>query len=485
MAVLLCILDGWGHSDNQKYNAIYKTKTPYWDHLTKLYPKCKIAASGKAVGLPPGQMGNSEIGHTTIGSGRIIEHSLIRLNREIKNINKNKSVTNFCNKIKKNNGICHLVSLLSPGGVHSHINHIMSLQNFLQKYSIATKLHAILDGRDTPPRSAIQHIEHFSPNTICGRYYAMDRDKNWHRTKKAYNLIMYGQGEKFISAEKAINNFYDRGIIDEFILPTVIGDYNGMQEGDGVIICNFRPDRVKQLVAALNGKTDFSNTLLPEVLGMVEYSQELQQESILPKLKITDTLGEVVARNNMKQLRIAETEKYSHVTFFFNGGSEEQFSNEERILIPSPKVDTYDLMPEMSAFEITDKLINEIAENKFDLIVLNYANPDMVGHSGNINATIKAIETIDQCLKKLVPTAIQNGMETIITADHGNAELMYDDANNSPHTSHTTNPVPLLLISNKKVTLKDGGLADIAPTILKLLNLTKPSIMTGNALFYS
>ncbi|MBQ4874829.1 MAG: 2,3-bisphosphoglycerate-independent phosphoglycerate mutase [Rickettsiaceae bacterium H1] len=483
MPTLLCILDGWGYGTNNKYNAISRAYIPYWNHLMKSYPHCKILTSGRAVGLPEGQMGNSEVGHMTIGSGRIIDHSLIRINKVLDNIGNNKNYTDFIKKIKTNNGKCHVLGLLSPGGVHAHVDHIKYLISLLEKDNVQMVLHSFLDGRDTLPKSALDHLKNLRSTTICGRYYAMDRDQNLDRTKKAYDLIMYGHNEKVSrSAEEAINYYYEQNITDEFIPPTVIGYYSGIKTGDGILLCNFRPDRVRQILSALFGNYDFSHQIKPEILGMVEYSKNLKIKSILPNIKINNTLGELVSRNNMKQLRIAETEKYAHVTFFFNGGNEKKYPNEERILIPSPKVATYDLKPEMSAYEITNVLEKVLNENQFDLIVVNYANPDMVAHSGKMKETVQAIETIDKCLSKIIPITIKNKIDTIITADHGNAEFMYDELSKSQHTAHTTNPVPLIFVSDKKATLNDGQLSDIAPTILQLLNIPKPQEMTGSSI---
>ena len=480
MSVFLCILDGWGHTvENNKYNAIYQAHTPYWDYLIRSYPNSTIATSGASVGLPNGQMGNSEVGHMTIGSGRIIDHSLVRINREILNIQDNENFMKFVSKLKSENGRCHVLGLLSPGGVHSHMGHIKSLINALEENGIEVMLHAFLDGRDAAPKSAIEYVKDFDPITICGRYYVMDRDKNLDRTKKAYDLIRSGSSEgKFSSAERAIKYYYQQEVTDEFIPPTIIGDYSGIKAGDGIFMCNFRPDRVIQILSILVEVND----ILPNLsfLGMVEYSKDLGIQSILPNINIVNTLGEVVSKNKMTQLRIAETEKYAHVTSFFNGGVGDKYHGEKRILISSPKVATYDLQPEMSAFEITDSVEPILKKNKFDLIVLNYANGDMVGHSGNMDATIKAIETIDKCLSRIIPIAIKNKIHTIITADHGNAEFMYDESSKSAHTAHTTNLVPIVLISDENFKLKDDGtLSDIAPTILHLLKLKKPKEMSG------
>lgn len=483
MPVLLCILDGWGHSTAEHNNAIHSADTPYWDYLIKTHPNCKIATSGNSVGLPEGQMGNSEVGHMTIGAGRIIKHALVRINEELPKIQHNNNFNDFLLKLKKNNSKCHLVGLLSPGGVHSHIEHICHLNQILEKQNIEVALHAFLDGRDTPPQSAMKYISTLTPSTICGRYYAMDRDNNLDRTRKAYELVMFAKSKKqFASAKQAITHYYSEEITDEFILPTAIGDYSGVKPGDGILMCNFRADRTKQLLAMLKEHTNLPSAIPFELLGIIDYSRELKIKSIFPTINIANTLGAIISKNNMKQLRIAETEKYAHVTFFFNGGYEKAYPNEARILIPSPKVATYDLKPEMSAFEITNRLENILTKNEFDLIVLNFANPDMVGHSGNLSATIKAIETIDQCLNKIIPLTLRKNIDTIITADHGNAETMYDQSSGSIHTFHTTNSVPLIFTSDKKALVRDGNLSDIAPSILELLKLPRPDDMTGRSL---
>ncbi len=481
MSTLLCILDGWGinENDNSPYDAISKAETPFWDSLLKLHPHCKLTASGAAVGVPKGQMGNSEVGHMTIGSGRIIDQSLTRINKELPHLSKNQNFNNFIERIGENNGRCHLLGLFSPGGVHSHIQHIETIISTLKKEGIQILLHAFLDGRDTLPKSALEYTQGFNLSTLCGRYYAMDRDKNFNRTQAAYNAIMNGDStSKFESASECIESYYKKGITDEFIPPTIIGNYDNFKEGDGILICNFRADRIKQILSLL---TQYPKKL--NILGLVEYSKELQIPSILPNINIKNTLGEIISKHNMKQLRIAETEKYAHVTFFFNGGKETKYNGEERILIPSPKVSTYDKKPEMSAYEMTSKLKQTIEANTFDLIVVNYANPDMVAHSGDMNATLMAIETIDDCLQTLIPIARKNNIDVIITADHGNAEQMYDELRESCDTTHTTNPVPLILLSNKDIGLNcNGQLADIAPTILHLLNLPVPKEMTGKNL---
>ena len=482
MSVLLCILDGWGCSTGSKYDAIHCAQTSYWDHLLKSYPHCQLATSGEAIGLPAGQMGNSEVGHMTIGSGRIVDHSLVRINKEILKLEQNHNFMTFVKNLQAKSGACHLMGLLSPGGVHSHMDHIRALYETITKYNIPVKLHAFLDGRDTPPQSALQYIEGFDIATVSGRYYAMDRDKNWERTEQVYKRVMFANSPGQTNARYIIDYYYHLGVTDEFIPPEVVDGYNRIKAQDSILMANFRPDRMKQLLHMFTHQSHFLHKI--PILGMVEYSQELPTPSILHKLAINNTLGEIVSKNGLKQLRIAETEKYAHVTYFFNGGADTKYQNEKRILIPSPKVKTYDLKPEMSAVEITERLMPILEEDEFDLIVLNYANPDMVGHTGDMQATIKAVETIDKCLSEIIPITIRKNIDTIITADHGNAECMYDEESKSPHTAHTTGAVPLVLVSDKNYKLRNGKLSDIAPTILKLLNLPKPAEMNASTALF-
>lgn len=499
---LLCILDGWGKTTGNKNDAIFNAKTPFFDSLMANYPNNKLQTSGLAVGLPDGQMGNSEVGHMNIGSGRVAMQNLPLIDSAIldKSLENNIIIQDAITKLKLSQKSIHLIGMISDGGVHSHINHIIEVSKIFSKHNIKVKIHAITDGRDTPPLSASKYIEHltqeisnYSNISICslsGRYFAMDRDNRFERIEKSYNAIMFGEAPSFNNSIDAINSSFAENITDEFIEPVKIGDYHGVDDGDAVFMVNFRSDRVRQILSALVDK-DFKeferkkHINFSTAIGMVEYSGNLNQylQTIFTSQKPEKTLGEVIADNNLNQLRIAETEKYAHVTFFFNGGREENYKNEERILVPSPDVATYDLKPEMSAFEVTTKLKDAINSDKFSLIVVNFANTDMVGHTGNFEAAKKAVEEIDSCLKDICSTIKEKDALMLITADHGNAEQMTDEKGN-PHTSHTTGPVPIILFGKDlgDIKLKSGKLSDIAPTILELMNIDKPKQMTGESL---
>ncbi len=503
--VVLCILDGWGHREELAHNAIASASTPHWDALWNAYPHALLDASELEVGLPAGQMGNSEVGHMNIGAGRVMLQDLPRIDKAIAEdeISENPALIAFVGTLKQTGGACHLMGLFSDGGVHAHLNHIMALAELLAEQEIPVKLHLFLDGRDTPPRSALAFLAQwrarFSRNprvniaTISGRYWAMDRDKRWERVEKAFRAIVEGVGDISATAEEAIEKSYAADIGDEFILPHCIGEKSDMRPEDGILLANFRADRARQLLDTLvNPDFDaFTRPRFPLVvatLGMVEYSQHLNRymPAMFPAESPTHTLGEVVAQAGGKQLRIAETEKYPHVTFFFNGGREEVFEGEERILVPSPKVATYDLKPEMSAPEVTDRLVEAIASGRFDLIVVNYANTDMVGHSGILEAAVKAVEAVDSALGRVWEAVKAQGGALLITADHGNAEQLFDEAEDQPHTAHTLNKVPLVLAHAaeeiKIPALQDGRLADIAPTVLDLMGLNQPTEMTGRSL---
>jgi 2,3-bisphosphoglycerate-independent phosphoglycerate mutase len=496
--VVLAILDGWGHRDETEDNAIAQAHTPTWDHLLATYPHGLINASELHVGLPEGQMGNSEVGHMNIGSGRVLMQDLPKIDTAIASgVLEKKLRSHFTNHQPPST--IHLLGLLSDGGVHSHMNHMAAVANYLTEAGFKVLVHAFLDGRDTPPQSALGYVQQFEKQcrapiaTVSGRYYAMDRDKRWDRVEKAYDTLTQAHGVRFASAKEAIEASYGANVTDEFVLPCVVGDYQGMQDGDALVMVNFRADRVRELLAAL---VDPSFKEFPraktihfsKAVGMAEYSKALAPlvPALFPPEPLTNILGEIIAGAGLKQLRIAETEKYAHVTFFFNGGREQEFPGEERILIPSPKVATYDLKPEMSAPEVTDALVDAINSGRFDFIVVNYANTDMVGHSGNIEAAKKAVEAVDQCIGRVVAATLKQGGAMLITADHGNAEMMHDHDSGQSHTAHTLNLVPVVLVSkdfeHKKFTIPEGKLGDVAPTILQLMGLVQPKEMTGASL---
>jgi 2,3-bisphosphoglycerate-independent phosphoglycerate mutase len=501
--VVLCILDGWGYLPNGASNAIERAHVPNWRGLIERYPHATIEASERNVGLPDGQMGNSEVGHMNLGAGRIATPDLPRIDQAIKDgsLARNPALGAFIAAMRKSGGTAHLMGLLSPGGVHSHDTHLAALARILSEAGIPVAVHGFLDGRDTPPTSAGDDIARFGKAiaglagvklaTLIGRYFAMDRDNRWKRVELAYRLMTEGEGSRAPDASSAVKQRYDAGETDEFIQPCVIGDYKGMRDGDGVLMANFRADRAREILTALLAP-DFDQFERPKpiqfaaALGMVEYSAALNPliATIFAPQSYPDGYGETVSRHGLKQLRIAETEKYAHVTFFFNGGREEAFEGEERILVPSPKVATYDLMPEMSAVEIADKLIEAIESGRFDTIVVNFANPDMVGHSGVMAAGIKAVETVDLCLGRLVDAVIKAGGRLLVTADHGNIEQMVDPDTGAPHTAHTTNPVPIVLVNppDGVTGLNHGKLADVAPTLLELLGVEQPAAMTGRSL---
>ncbi|AIL64886.1 2,3-bisphosphoglycerate-independent phosphoglycerate mutase [Rickettsiales bacterium Ac37b] len=502
--LVLCILDGWGigNSDNID-NAITQARTPNWDNILENYPHSKLLTSGAAVGLPEGQMGNSEVGHMTIGSGRVIKQDLPRINDAINNdvLKENALLQAQIEYLKSNNKTCHLLGMLSDGGVHSHIDHIIYLIQVLSAHNIQTMMHVFLDGRDVLPGTGIEFIQKLLKisehtrgvvkiATVAGRYFAMDRDQRWDRIEKSYRAIVQSEGNRTEDIIKAISDNYQSNITDEFIEPIIVGAYQGIENGDGLIMANFRADRVRQLLAAIldqSFKEFYTLNLEIFAIGMVEYSNQLNKfiPPLFPVVTISGSLPEIISKSGLAQLRIAETEKYAHVTFFLNGGREEVYSGEERILIPSPKVATYDLKPEMSARLITDNLIDAIKSKKFDLVVVNYANSDMVGHSGNMLATIQAIEVLDECLGRLLNAILTVGTTMLITADHGNAEQMKDDITGAAYTAHTTNPVPFVVIGNnvnRSMRLKDGTLADVAPTILHIMDLPKSNEMSGESL---
>jgi len=485
--IVLCILDGWGIGEKSDYNAIENANPTFYKYLLKNYPHSKLHTSGKYVGLPDGQMGNSEVGHITIGSGRIIEQDLVKITRFLNTLplKENKVLE----KILLNESTCHLVGLLSDGGVHSHIDHV---EKIIDKMLLANKkvcLHIITDGRDTPPKSAEKYLQqmekyignkNFTIGSISGRYYAMDRDQRHDRTLLALNAIIKSNKEEFLDPKKVISNSYAKGEIDEFILPSSNALYQGVKTGDDFLFFNFRPDRMRQIVSALYSKLGGKIS----IYTMTNYSEDISKfsEVIFLKDEIKNTLGEIISKTGFKQLRVAETEKYPHVTYFFNGGNESKFTNEDRILVESPKVTTYDICPEMSAKKVTNSIVKNA--HLYDFILVNYANTDMVGHTGNYNATKKAVKFVDECLENIYMEIVKKlDGKLIITADHGNAEKMYDKRNQQTLTSHTTNPVPFIIASNEKnFSIRDGGLEDISPTILRLFNLEAPELMTGKNL---
>lgn len=499
--VMLMILDGFGIAPMSDGNAVETAKKPNFDRLIKNYPSTQLQASGMFVGLPDGQMGNSEVGHLNIGAGRIIYQELTRITKEIQDggFFTNEALMAAINNAKENNAALHLMGLLSDGGVHSHIDHLKGLLDLAKKYGVKeVYLHGFMDGRDVAPSSGkdfVVEIEKYMNEigvgkiaTLSGRYYAMDRDNRWERVELAYNAMVLGKGETASSAVEAVEKSYHDNKTDEFILPAVI-DNNGMiKNGDSVIFFNFRPDRAREITRAINDKefTGFNReTLNLTFVTMTQYDKTLEGVLVAYRPQtIENTLGEYVSNKGLNQLRIAETEKYAHVTFFFNGGVEKEYAGEDRALVSSPKVATYDLKPEMSAYEVTEELMKRIDEDKYDMIILNYANPDMVGHTGIMSAAVKAIETVDECLGKVADKILEKDGTLFITADHGNAEIMVDFSTGNPFTAHTTDPVPFVWVSNRTEgrELKEGKLADIAPTMLNEMGLEKPEEMTGECL---
>jgi len=504
--VVLCILDGWGAREETENNAIRMANTPSYDAICEKYPSSFLKTSGMAVGLPEGQMGNSEVGHMNIGGGRVVKQELPRIDEAIATnaIKDIECLKQSIAKLKETGGTCHIMGLLSPGGVHSHQDHMVGVAREYANAGIPVAIHGFTDGRDVPPKSAKEFIQKFENDiadlkgahivTVSGRYYAMDRDNRWDRVIKAHNAMSLAKGENADTAMKAVEAAYDAKLTDEFVLPTIIGDYNGMSDGDAILMSNFRSDRAREIMAtfvdpSFDGFKKEKNVILSSALGLTKYSDKLieHMDCLFPTDPLKETLGEIVASKNLKQLRIAETEKFAHVTFFFNGGNEGLYDGEERILIRSPDVPTYNLQPEMSAPEVTDNLVDAITSNEFDLIVVNFANPDMVGHTGVLEAALQAVETIDNSLGRLQKAVAETGGSMLITADHGNIELMKNPDTGAPHTAHTTNLVPFILVNNeagdnKEVTLQDGALCDVAPTVLSLMGLDQPTVMTGRSL---
>ena len=498
--VVLCILDGWGKRDDTGANAPALANTPNFDRIIETCPNAQLITHGPDVGLPSGQMGNSEVGHTNIGAGRVVAMDLgaIDLAIEDGSFFENGALLDFVEKVKASEGIAHLMGLVSDGGVHGHLDHILAAVKAVTDHGIAVALHAITDGRDVAPKSAdtyIRELEEGLPEgayvaTVTGRYYAMDRDNRWERVETAYDAIVHGKAEFSVeTGSEAVALAYARGETDEFVRATEIDDYSGIKDGDGLFYLNFRADRARQLLRAI-GEPDFSEfetgerPKLAALLGMVEYSEghNHYMTTAYPKRVITNTLGAWVAKQGRRQFRLAETEKYPHVTFFLNGGVEEREKGEDRFMPLSPKVATYDLQPEMSAPEVTEKFVEAIGSG-YDLIVTNYANPDMVGHTGDLGAAMKACEAVDEGLGKVIAALEKAGGTMIVTADHGNCETMVDPETGGPHTAHTINPVPVVLVGGPKgASLSNGRLADLAPTLLELMHLPQPDEMTGESL---
>ena len=502
--VALIILDGWGNSNLAEGNAILTAKTPNYDKYVENYPHTLLGASGLDVGLPDGQMGNSEVGHLNIGSGRVVYQALTRITKSIKDGDffENDVLLNTIKNVKKYDSSLHLMGLLSDGGVHSHIEHLYAFLDLAKRNGITkVYLHAFMDGRDTPPQSGINYLKdiekYMTENeigkvaTVSGRYYAMDRDKRWDRVEKAYDALVYAKGNTAESADDAIVNSYNENLTDEFVLPTVILEDGKpvakVEEHDSIIFFNFRPDRARELTRTFVDESfnDFKREHFEiDFVCLTEYDVTMPNVEVAFKpVKLINTLGEYISELGKKQLRIAETEKYAHVTFFFNGGVEEPNKNEDRALIPSPKVATYDLKPEMSAYLVKDELLKRLDEHDYDLIVLNFANPDMVGHTGVMEAAVKAVEVVDECLGEVVEKILSMDGKIIITADHGNAENMINLDTNSPMTAHTTNKVPCIVLGEGDVKLNEGSkLCDIAPTLLKMMKIEKPEEMTGKSI---
>ena len=502
--VLLCIMDGWGISTGSDKTDATKLANPVnVNRLENEEKFMKIHADGEFVGLPAGQMGNSEVGHLNLGAGRIVYQDLSKINNAIKDGSffENKEFLKAAEHVKKNNSALHIYGLVSTGGVHSSLDHILALIKFAGEKGIEKfYLHAFLDGRDTPPQSAIKFLEPVEAElkkynlppvaTISGRYYAMDRDNRWDRVEKAYNALLLGEGEKSTSSINAVNESYARGDNDEFVLPTVIGgDETRIKDNDAIIFFNFRPDRAREITKAITLKDfdGFNRKVVRNNLYyvcMTQYDENLTLPIAFPKERMVNILGDVLQANGIKQFRTAETEKYAHVTFFFNGGVEEPQADETRVLVASPKVATYDLQPEMSAYEVCDNVLKAIDNPEYGFILVNFANPDMVGHTGVLDAAIKACKTVDECVGKIADKCKANGITMLLTADHGNAEVMVNETTGKPQTAHTTNEVPFVVINAKEnIQLREtGALCDIAPTVLKLMGIEQPSEMTGKSL---
>lgn len=505
--LVLAILDGWGISNDEEGNAIAQAQIPNYRRMKEAYPFTKLLCSGEDVGLPYGQMGNSEVGHLNIGAGRIVYQELTRITKSIKDGSffVNEELTKAMEYAKENGRALHLMGLVSDGGVHSHLDHLYALLAMAKTLGLSeVYIHAFLDGRDVAPTSGLNYIKALENKcremeigriaTVAGRYYAMDRDRRWERVELAYQAMVEGKGKMATFAQMAVEQSYEEGVTDEFLVPTVIIDQEGkpvapVAAEDAMIFFNFRADRAREITRAFVDR-DFTEFTRPtgfldtHYLCFTQYDITIEAPVAFPPQNLKNTLGELLSQNNIQQLRIAETEKYAHVTFFFNGGVEKANPGEERILIPSPQVATYNLKPEMSAPEVTQRLIAELEKDQYQVVILNYANPDMVGHTGVLEATIQAVEAVDQCLGRLQEVILAKGGTLLVTADHGNAEQMVDGATQGPYTAHTLNPVPFILVSHacQHKQLREGSLQDISPTILELLGIEQPEEMTGQSL---
>lgn len=499
--IALIIMDGYGINSNKEGNAIAAAKTPNLDSYIKNYPNTQLLASGLAVGLPDGQMGNSEVGHTNIGAGRVVYQMLVKITKDIEDgvFFENEALKNAMQAAKDSGNALHLMGLLSDGGVHSHNKHLYGLLEMAKNMGLEkVYVHTFHDGRDVPPTSGVEYMQQLvdeiekigcgSVATISGRYYAMDRDNAWDRVEKAYNAIVLGEGKEASDPVEAIKASYEEGVTDEFIVPTVINKDGMVKEGDSVIMFNFRPDRARQITRTFvdpefNGFERKNGYFKLNFVCMAQYDAAMPNVTVAyPPEQLKMTFGEYISKLGLKQLRIAETQKYAHVTFFFNGGEERQFEGEDRILIKSPDVATFDLKPEMSAPEVCEAVCKAIDEDKYDVIILNYANCDMVGHTGIMEAAVKAVEAVDECVGKMVDKLLEKGGKAIITADHGNADCLVDPETKEPFTAHTTNPVPMIVIGEGDVKLKEGKLCDLCPTMLEMMGIEKPAEMTGESL---
>jgi 2,3-bisphosphoglycerate-independent phosphoglycerate mutase len=505
---MLVVLDGFGLGDGGDSDATAAAHTPFFDRLGREFPSARVATSGEAVGLPPGQMGNSEVGHMTLGAGRIIDQDMTRISKAFERgeLSSNPAIAAALEAARAHDGVLHLMGLVSDGGVHSHLDHLLALLRHCGEQGIRPVLHAFLDGRDTPPTSGLSYLEAVLPAldaaaghvaTLSGRYYAMDRDQRWERVQQAYDALVSRRGVEANDPLEAIQDSYAKGETDEFVRPTLIRGGRALQNGDAVLFFNFRADRARELTNALTGvRPDQFGDALRRREGvrpstfvcLTEYDSQFGLPIAFEPTHPTRILGELVAERGMHQLRVAETEKYAHVTFFFNCGRENPFPGEDRILVPSPRdVATYDHKPEMSAFAVTRELVGRLREGDYDFVLVNFANPDMLGHTGILTAATKAVETIDTCLAGVMDALLATGGQALVTADHGNCELMVDPSTGDPHTAHTTNPVPLWWVTAQSGgrQLRDGGLSDVAPTLLELLELPAPTEMTGRSLIVS